>query len=432
MQKKYNLTVAISLVMSSMVGVGIFTSLGYQVLEIKSIFALMFSWFIGGVIALTGALAYAEISTILKRSGGEYHYLTEIYHPSIGFTSGIISLVVGFAAPICAISLAIGAYLSPFLGDIQSKMVAACILLVTTIFHLLGIKMSGPFQNITTLYKILFIILFCAFGFLSPVNSSHLSALIPTSKDLSYVFTSTFAISLVYVNFSYSGWNASTYVAGSVENPSKNLPRSLILGTIVVTFFYMLLNYMFLGVVNLDELAGKTDVGQLVALKLWGNSGAKIISALISLSLISTLSALIIAGPKVAETIGEDYPLFKKLAKKNRFGAAYIAILLQVILALIMLTGSSFQYVIQYIGITLSFFSVLTVIGVFVLRIKKPDLKRSFKTWGYPIVPLIFIIINLAMILFLAINNHILAFYSLMTILVGFLFYYFMTWLQAR
>jgi len=336
---------ALSLVVANMVGTGVFTSLGYQVKDIKSGFAILCAWFLGGMVAITGALCYAEISTLLKRSGGEYNYLSEIYHPALGFLAGWISFIAGFAAPICAVGMAIGVYSEsfiPFLSPLQIS--ALCIVLVTSI-HLVGVKESEIFLNIFTALKIFLILIFCTLPLFADQFVPTGISFAPTGADMGQIFKASFAVNLVYVYYSYSGWNASAYVAGIIKDPNKNLPLSLLLGTIFVIVIYLIINWVFLIVAPMHELAGKLDIGHVVANKLFGANGARLASALISLSLISTLSALILLGPRVAETIGEDYPLFQKLSNKNKKGSPYLAVVLQSTIALLLLFTTTYEFV---------------------------------------------------------------------------------------
>jgi len=396
----YTRNVAISMVIANMIGTGVFTSLGYQVGTLPSGFVILFLWFLGGIIALCGAFTYAEVSTTIKGSGGEYNYLSKIYHPSLGFLSGWMSLIVGFAAPVCAVAIAIGNYFSPVIGIEDKRMIAVVFILVIAGVHLFGIKTGGKFQNLLTIYKILLIVTFCLVPFfVSGYEPSGISfAFADGDKEL--IFSSGFAVSLAFIMYAYSGWNASTYIAGVMENPKKNLPFSLIVGTAVVTLLYVALNAVFLYVGTFQELGVKppdfdaVDVGNVVAFKIFGESVGIIFAALITFALVSSLSAMTIAGPRVVEQMGNDYPVYKKVALKTDSGAPYLAIFIQAAIAIVMVMVSSFEEIIKFIAISLSLFSTLTVLGVFILRYKKKATDETFKTWGYPVTPVLFIAAN--------------------------------------
>ena len=193
----------------------------------------------------------------------------------------------------------------------------------------------------------------------------------PTENTLDTIFSLPFAGALVWVMFSYSGWNASSYIVGNLENPKRNLPFSLIVGTLIVTVIYMLLNTVFMYVATPDELAGQLDIGNIVALKVLGADAGLIFSCAFSLALISGVNAMFIAGPRVAEQIGNDYRLFHHLSKSNKKGAPVYAILCLLIISLSLVVFSSFKEIIEYISLTLALFSLLTVAGVFILRFKR-------------------------------------------------------------
>jgi APA family basic amino acid/polyamine antiporter len=409
--------VALSLVVANMIGTGIFTSLGLQVSEIKSGFVILVIWALGGIIALTGALCYAEIALILKRSGGEYNYLSEIYHPMMGFISGFISLVVGFAAPMAALGIAIGHYLMPIINPGNPFIAPFIFLSLVTAVNLLGVRPTGLFQNFFTVFKILLLLAFCLIPFFKPEILLNSVSFMPTHYDFKYFFKSEFGVALVYISYAFAGWNASTYIAGQLENPKRSIPYSLILGTGIVTALYLLLNFMFLNVAGFSELAGKIDILNIVAAKIFGQNNVYLISGLVGLALLSSLNSLVIAGPRVLEVAGEDYKAISFLTRKNKLDSPYIAILIQYIIALVLLYSWSFSFILKYIGITLSLSSTLVVIGLFILRIKK--ITGAFKTWGYPITPVIFISLNILMMLYLGLNTPLVLLPSLGTIMVG-------------
>lgn len=432
---KYSKWVALSVVVANMIGTGVFTSLGFQVGPLPSAFTILLLWLIGGLVALAGAFTYAEISTTIKRSGGEYTYLGKIYHPALGFASGWISIFAGFAAPICAVAMTIGSYFAPVLGlesESQIMMVSAFSIILLSAVQLLGVKKGGNVQNALTAIKLLFILFFCISPFFVTGFTPSGVSFMPSSGDFDLIGSDAFAISLVYVYLAYSGWNASAYIAGNLDKPKKSLPFSLIGGTLIVTVLYLVINAMFLYVSDFNELNGQLDVGNVVAMKLFGPDFGKLFSGLFSLALISSLSAMIIAGPRVTETMGEDHKIFKVMTRKNKGGAPYPAIILQAAIALILLYTSTFEDVIKYIGVALSLFATLTVAGVFILRKRQKPGDDIVKTFGYPFTPALFIIVNLAMIVFVfkedltnEENPGKVLIISLITIITGFIAYYF-------
>lgn len=419
---KYTFSVAVTLVVANMVGTGVFTSLGYQVGPVPSAFAILMLWLMGGVVAFCGALCYAEIGTTLQKSGSEYVYLSNLYHPALGFLSGWTSLMVGFAGAVSAVSLAIGEYAHELFG-MPVKQIAVGSILLVTIIHLFGVRTGGIAQNILTGFKVSLIVFFCVVPFFMEAGVS-LSGFIPVENDLDIILSPGWAISLVFVVYAYSGWNASTYIAGNLENPAKNLPRSLMLGTVIVTLIYLMLNGMFLSVATFQELDGQNDIGNVAALKIFGPHIGKIFSGIFSVALLSTLSAMTIAGPRVGEAMGQDYPALGILSAKNRFEMPYLAILMQSAWAITLVFLGSFSEIIQYISVSLSWFTVFTVIGIFILRYRMRGQPRLFKVPGFPVPPIIFIVATLWMVTYVTINNPAIIIYSIGTVFIGLLLFF--------
>ncbi|MFK7785772.1 MAG: APC family permease [Crocinitomicaceae bacterium] len=447
MAQKYTRSVATNMVIANMIGTGIFVSLGFQVLSaenggIPDPFAILIIWLLGGIVSLCGATVYGEVATRINRSGGEYAFLSEIYHPLLGFLSGWISMFVGFSAAIATLALATGEYFLPILnipndpliklGILEispSKLVGISVLLIVLLVQLRGIKWGGIFQNVMTYVKLILIATFLIipFIFLGDYEASGIS-FAPTDKSSDTIFSLAFAGSLVYVMFAYSGWNASTYIVGNMENPKKNLPFSLLVGTLVVTVIYILMNFVFMYVASFDELALQVDLGNIVANKILGTKIGLVFSLVFSLALISGVNAMFIAAPRVAEQIGKDYSAFKILGKQSRNGAPKNALYFVFIVSLLLVVFSSFQEILQYIGITLSIFSLLTVFGVFILRRREKKSgnysANSVKAWGYPITPIIFILVTLWMISFFVIDDPMILVWSLITMIPAVIIYY--------
>jgi APA family basic amino acid/polyamine antiporter len=421
--KKYSLSVAIALVIANMIGTGVFTSLGYQVGPLPSGFVILILWLVGGVVALSGAFTYAEIATTLKKSGGEYYFLGKIFHPAVGFAAGWMSLLVGFAGAISAVAIAIGEY-SKVLTGLPVKVIAVLSILAVSAIHWFGVKTGGQTQKVLTSIKLLLIVFFCiAPFFISPDLVSHISYL-PHEEDWSMIMSPGFAVSLVYVVYAYTGWNAAAYIVGNLENPSKTLPRALIIGTLTVVLVYLALNAMFLYSATFAELNGQNDIGNVVAIKLFGQQTGTFFSGIFSIALLSTLSAMTIAGPRVTEAMGMDYPIFNAFTRKNKYEMPYIAILVQAAWAIFLVLVSSFKEIIQYISISLSIFSLLTVIGIFVLRKRTPPSERTFSVPLYPLPPIVFIVCTCWMIYYVTNADPKIILYSVATALPGFILYF--------
>lgn len=426
MKAFYSPRTATAVIIANMVGTGVFTSLGFQLADITSVFALMMLWIIGGVASLCGAATYAELGAALPRSGGEYNFLGRIYHPVAGFISGWVSTVIGFAAPIAAVALAFGKYsLAALPGDYPAwagKALACALVILVTLIHGRNRKASGQFQYGFTAIKVILILAFCLAAFALTANPQPISPL-PQAGDWSVMTSAAFGVSLIYVSYAYTGWNAAVYISGELENPQRDLPRILLFGTGLVMLLYVLLNYAFLYAAPMAEMEGQVEIGYIAAKGIFGETGARIAGGMLSLLLISTVSAMTLAGPRALQAIGEDFKALKFLGRVNQDGIPRNAIYFQSAIALTYIVTSSFETIVVFAGAMLAFNSFLAILGVFILRWKEPDLPRPYKTWGYPIVPLIYLAITAAMLIFVVMEEPYKAVFGLCVIAVGVVFY---------
>lgn len=414
-----------------MIGTGVFTSLGFQLLEIRSVPVLLALWAVGGIAALCGALSYAELGAALPRSGGEYHFLTEIYHPIAGFISGWVSATVGFAAPTALAAMTFGSYLSAVFPQLSAPWLATGLIVVLAVAHSRNHRSSGSTQSLFTVLKILLILGFSALALLSSGELQE-TRYQPVAGDAGLLFSGAFAVSLIYVNYAYSGWNAATYISGELENPQRSLPTVLVASTSLVCLAYLLLNFVFLAVAPMDAMAGKVEVGYVAAGYAFGEGGASAMGVLLALLLISTVSAMVLAGPRVLQRIGEDFALFRPLGQVNRDGIPAIAVLVQAALALTFLWTASFERILVFSGATMALNTFFTVLGVFVLRWRRPQLARPFRTWLYPLTPLLFLGITGWTLLYIVLQRPVEATISGAIVVSGALFYLLSRWLGRR
>jgi APA family basic amino acid/polyamine antiporter len=268
--------------------------------------------------------------------------------------------------------------------------IAIVVLLVITVIHCYDVGLGGRFQNAFTSFKILLILVFIVCGFLITPKLQGLSISI---HDFSFkdILTPGFAISLFWVSYAFSGWNATAYIASEVNNPKRNIPKSLFFSTLLVTFLYFFLNLIFLLTAPVSDLIGKVDVGNISAVHIFGQTGGSIMSMLISILLISTISSMVFVGPRVSQVMGEDLKLLKLLSVKTHRGTPLAAILLQCLISLFFILTMTFDSIILCVGFILTIFTFLTVAGVFIHRYKFKDSERPYKTWGYPVIPIIFL-----------------------------------------
>lgn len=420
--QKIGFATAISLVIANMIGTGVFTSLGFQVLDIESGFAIMMLWIVGGILSLCGALTYGEIGSAFPQSGGEYNYLSKLYHPSVGFLSGWVSVTVGFAAPVAAASTALGLYVNKIYASVNPQILAITVILLLTIIHSINLKLGSAIQRAFTLIKVVIIVMFVGFGlFHTPQHSISFS---PTSESFTQMMSSAFAVSLVFVTYAYSGWNAAAYIAGDLREPQKNLPKALIWGTLIVMVIYTALNYIFLYSVPINELKGVVEVGYLSANKIFGSDLGRFMSLVIALLLVSTVSAMILAGPRVMHAMGNDIRQLKMFSTSNKNNVPYVAVIFQSVISIVLVLTSSFESLITYVGFTLNLFTFLTVFGIFILRAKHKDIQTAYKTPLYPIPPILFLLISGWILFFIFKNKTMESLFGLGTVAFGFLVYW--------
>jgi APA family basic amino acid/polyamine antiporter len=413
---------ACGIVIANIIGTGVFTSLGFQVADIQSGFALLMLWIVGGVAALCGALCYGELSAALPRSGGEYHFLSEIYHPAVGFMAGFISATVGFAAPIALAAMAFGKYFRGVFDFGSPVLVSFVLVWMVALFHFGNLRLGSAFQNLWTIVKLLLVGVLIGAGLL--IEEKQPITFFPHAADTMSIFSGAFAVALVYVMYSYSGWNASSYIIGEVKNPERNVPRSLLAGTIIVIVAYVLLNAVFLATTPESEMRGQLEVGLIAGKHIFGENGGRIAGAVICLGLISAVSSMTWIGPRVTMSMGEDHWLLRFLGRKNTGGVPANAVLVQLLIVNLLLLTRSFELVVVYIQFALLLCSLLTVIGVIVLRASRPNVSRPYRVWLYPLPPLLFAAITIWMMIYLLISKTTESVAGMVTAIVGFLLYF--------
>lgn len=384
---------AMLLIIANMIGTGVFTSLGFQLEVLRAGFPLLMLWVVGGVVALCGALAYAELGAALPRSGGEYAFLTRGAHPVAGFVGGWVSATIGFAAPTALAAMTFGGYLGALLPGVSPRLLALLLVGGLTAAHMASRRSSGTTQVSLTAVKLLLIAGFCAAALLfgpaaQPVRFA------PAPGDGALIAGRDFAVSLIYVNYAYTGWNAATYITGEIDRPQRTLPGILAGGTLVVLACYLALNATFLRAAPMDAMAGQLNVGAIAARALFGDAGARALTLVLSLLLVSTVSAMTLAGPRVLQAMGEDFPAFRVLARTTPDGIPATAILLQSLVAAAFILTGAFERVLVFSGFLLGLVSFATVATLFLLRWREPALPRPYRAWGYPVTPLAYLAVT--------------------------------------
>ncbi len=394
---KVGLATAIAIVVANMVGTGVFGSLGYQVLGIPSGFPILVLWLLGGVVSFCGAVCYAEIASVFPKSGGEYHLLSKAWHPFIGFLAGWLSVTVGFAAPVAANAVLLGGYMGSITG-VSHLWFGIPVVVLVTLVHLGKLSSIGIFQSGFTYAKVALILVLGGLAF--SIGTAQPVSFLPKAGDGGLIASGSFAISFVYVLYAYTGWNAATYMMDEVRQPERTVPVALLVGTAIVTLLYVFINAAFLYATPIEKMAGQAEVGLVAADAILGPKGGMVMGILISFGLVSTISSMTWAGPRVTAAIGRDHSRFQVLARVNRNGVPGLAVVLQSIIVIALVASATFEQLINYVQALLTISSLMVVAGVVFLRVRRPGLPRPYRAWGYPFTPLVFGAVSLYVLWF--------------------------------
>jgi APA family basic amino acid/polyamine antiporter len=360
---------------------------------------------VGGVIALCGALSYGELGANMPDAGGEYIFLSRLFHPMLGFLSGWVSFIVGFSAPIAASSIGFGEYFVRAIAINESmsgidlllvkKGLAVSVILVFTLIHLRGIEFGSKVQNVLTILKIGLVLGLICIGFYFGQGSfEHFRQSEPL--DFSIKSWQTIGLSLMWVMFAYSGWNASTYIGSEIRKPGKNLPLSLLVGTGIVMILYLGLNLLFVYAIPIDQMKGVISIGGLAMEQLFGSTAESVFSFLISFALFSSISAFIILGPRVYYAMAKKGHFFKFAAETHpKTHVPFKSIWIQAAISVFMVLTGTFEQILTFMGFALGVFPLFTILGVFILRFHQ---KGLIKLWGYPVVQILYMLAGLAIL----------------------------------
>ena len=430
---------AIAIIISNMIGTGIFTITGFMAQDVPNPYWIIGLWTLGGIISLMGALTVAELGVLLPFAGGDYQYIHKGYGPLWAYISGWISFFVGFSAPIAAAALAFSEYISYFAPSLSplepykvnmglltlniswGHLLSISMIFIFALFHSAGLKTSKIVQNSITLLKVLFIVIIIAAGFLwGKGNWEHFTGFI-SRADTSLPKA---GVSLIFVMFAYTGWNAAGYIAGEIKNPAKTIPRAFIIGTLTVTILYILLNIIYIYALPVNEMQGVLRIGSESMTALFGPSVTSVTTVFFAVSILACISAMVLIGPRVYYAMAEDNLFFHKFKEVHpRFKTPAKAIMLQSVWASVLLLSGTFYQILTYASFVLIGFSAVTVSSVYILRRKYPDKERPYKTFLYPLSPAIFIIMALWMMIYTLLERPAESFYGILTILAGIPFY---------
>ena len=403
-----------------MIGTGVFTSVGFQLSSIQNTWAIILLWAVGGLLALFGAFAYAELGTHFKESGGDYIYLSRVFHPMLGYLSAWAGLIVGFSAPVALAAMAFTKYLAPF-GLKDNLWLAIGIVFLIGFMHSFTIKHSSRFQNISTIIKVAFIIILILLGFF--VSNNHaVNAIVLDNTWRKDIVSPGFAVSMVYVSFAYVGWNAAAYVVDEMENPRKNLPKALIGSAVFVSIIYVLFQIVLLKNAPANALMGKEEVTYIAFNNLLGSTGGKWVSVFIAIQLVATISSYLWVGPRVTHAMAKEYKLWQPLAKTNKHGIPVTAVWVHVFIAIALALTGSFEKILLYTGFVLQLMASLTVATSLFIKNKNTS---SFTSPFKPVLQIIFLLFNAGVLIFTFIDKPTESLIGMGILLVGLVIYYF-------
>lgn len=377
-----------------MIGTGVFTSLGFQLIEVQNTWSILLLWTLGGGMALIGAMVYAELGTHFRKTGGDYIFLSETIHPSIGYLYAWVSLTVGFSAPIAIAAMAMNDYLTPIFN--ASIVPGLLFLLAVPMAHIVSVSRSAQFQDLMTLVKLAFVLVLIVLGFVFSPNLDVESALIFDSSWQNELLLPGFSVSLIYVFYAYTGWNSAAYIIDEVDQPQKNLPKALVAATMIVMVLYILLQLVFLKHASLGQLSGQVQVAVIAFENLFGSTGAFWVSIFIGFQLIATISGYAWVGPRVTYAMAKDFKLWSPLARVNSQGIPVGAIYLNTAISLLLFLSGSFEQVMLYTGFVLQLMGTITIFSSL-----KIQTNLGFRTPLKPVLQILYILFSLGVMFYM-------------------------------
>ncbi len=380
---------AAALVISSMIGTGVFTSLGFQLTDIQNTWSIVLIWVLGGVFALIGAFTYAELGTNFDESGGDYIFLSKLIHPLVGYVYAWTSLTVGFTAPIAISVMAMQSYLSPINPAIFNAWFGVAVILVLAAIHSVSLGQSGRFHNVSTAIKIGFILTLIILGFsYVPVQENAIDL---SGAWQGEILLPGFAVALVFVTYAYTGWNAAAYIVDEIKDVRRNLPKALIIGSVIVTLLYVLMQVVFLKHASITQLSGNVEVAFIAFKNLFGAEKGNWVSYFIAVQLIATISGYLWTGSRITFAMAKDHSLWSRLAIKNKNDIPVRALWFQAIVSILLTLTGTFEQVLLYASFVLQLMGTLTVASIFWLKGRKDAYRSPLR----PFLQIAFILFSL-------------------------------------
>lgn len=384
------------LVVSGVIGSGIFLTPGGIAAALPHPGAILLAWLVGGLLSLAGALANAELGAMFPRAGGDYVYLREAFHPAAGFLVGWLSFFVIYAGTIATLAAGFAAALAHFvsLGPRGELGVAVGLTLAVSALNYIGVRWGARVNNVTAVLKIGALLAFALLGPLIGVGST--SNLRPLVAGIEGISLSAFGLALSPVLFSYLGWNSSVYVASEIRNPGRNVPRSLFLGVALCTAIYLLMNAVYLYAIPVEVLRSVPNAGEAAARALFGAASGTLLALFVLASILGTLNATVLVGPRIAYAMALDRLFFRGVDRAHAvFQTPGVAILVQagIATAILLLLGS-FEDALAYTTFAILLAAMADVAALFRLRRTRPQMARPYRAWGYPLVPVLYFVAN--------------------------------------
>lgn len=410
----------VALVVANMLGAGVFTTSGFALADLGSPAYVLLAWLVGGLLALCGALSYGALARLMPVSGGEYYFLSRAVHPLVGFVAGWISLWAGFTGAIAFAAITFEAYLLPaaWSGRLPENSVATLAILVAALAHGLRVSRGVLFQNLAVAAKLVFIGGFAAFVLLGTEVGDWDGVRAWRDAPAAGFSATGFAVTLMWVSFSYSGFNASVYVASEVADPRRDVPRAMVLATLLVTALYLLLNAIFVFAPAPDLVAGREDVAAIAAAALAGDVLAAFMRGVVAMALFTSVSAMIMAGPRVYARMADDGLMPGVLRFRGEVPAAAVAA--QAGLAIVVVWVTGLRELLSYLGFTLSLSAAATVASLF-LALRRQPADRA--PGGCPWAAVSYVVATLVLAALAAVRSPLEMLAAVLTIAVAVLVY---------
>lgn len=396
LKRELSLNDASMLVVASVIGSGIFLTPGRVAELLPNAGVLLFAWFAGGLLSLAGALANAEMGAMYPHAGGDYVYLSKAFHPAAGFLIGWFTFFAIFAGTVATLAVALAESITSLfsLNNSYGVLIAFLFVLVTSAINYIGVRWGARFNNVTSFIKIAVLVLFCVLGPLW--GNGNVEYFLPDLKELGPVSLTAFTLALSPILFTYLGWNSPVYVAGEIRNADRNLPRSLFLGLAICTAIYLLMNLVYLYAVPPNYLRGEINVGEAAALALFGPVAGSYVAMFVLISILGTLNATVLVGPRIVYAMALDGLFFKGADRVHqRYSTPHRAIVVQAAVAAALIAIlQDFSSILDFTVFGIVVASMADILALYALRIRFPFLPRPYRAWGYPLVPALYLLAN--------------------------------------